>query len=482
VSLELRVLGALEVWHDGSLVDIRAPKHRQLLTLLATRPNKPVSLQTLVDELWEGEAPRTADSALRTYIKSVRRAIDPGRDAGKLRLPLTPSGYALCVVPHELDSMRFEELVDAGSRSNQLGDPRGAEHRLVAALALWRGSPLADAHGLSAVTVELGRLYGLRVRAFEELGEARLRLGRPDAVIELLGDAICEFPHHETFAEQLMLALYRSGRQAEALQTFNDLAGGLGERGLRPSARLRQLEVDILLQQPHLELARESDGAGATMTRTSHARPVGRREELRQLLDAHARAAGGERGFVLLSGPAGIGKTTLASEFCARARRLGAPVIEVACRSDDGGGYEALGAMLGAMRAELGTDAISDVAQLCQIARQCEAPAKAEFESTQLRLFEAMASAIRGLGDRPVVMLVEDLHWAGSSTLPFAVWKTIVSTSPLWALNWLPRRSTTCWASVPGRLKSVEYWRPTVPAITVVSTATRTHPPITHRR
>ena len=289
----------------------------------------------------------------------------------------------------------------------------------MAALALWRGAPLVDADGLSAVAAELGRLHRLHLRALEELADVQLRLGRNDAVIELLRVATREFPHHEPFAEQLMLALYRSGRQPEALGAFNEFARRVDERGLRPSARLRQLEIDVLLQKSHLDPAGPAELAEAVMARSAHARPVGRRDELRQLLDARARAAGGERGFVLLSGPAGIGKTTLAAEFCERARRLGASVFEAACRADDDGGFEALGEMLAAMtglREQLG----SDLEALCHQARRSGAEpglGNREIESDQLRLFDAMAAAIRAGADQPVVILVEDLHWAGSATL-----------------------------------------------------------------
>ena len=268
----------------------------------------------------------------------------------------------------------------------------------------------------SAVAVELARLSGLRLRAIEELAEARLALGRNGALIELLRDAIDEFPHHETFAEQLMLARYRSGQQADALRTFSELQDRLGEIGLRPSARLRARSTDdVLLRKPHLELSRATDQPRAVMARTSpHARPsaAGRSSATSS---THTTVRGrASRGFVLVSGPAGIGKTTLAAEFIERARCLGASVLEAACRVDDGGGYEALGEMIGAMTTELG-DSESELLRLFKSTRTDGASDAGDgvLETEQLRLFEAMASAIRDLGAQPVVLLVEDLHWAG---------------------------------------------------------------------
>ena len=259
--MDLRVLGALEIWHDDGPVFLRAAKPRQLLTILASRPDEPSPPDVLIDELWEGHPPTTAASALRTHVTQVRRALEPDRSEGpSARLPLSPSGYVLRVAPSELDSCRFEALVIAACDANELGDPAAAARGLDDALALWRGPPLVDAHGLSAVTSEIARLEQLHVRAIEQLAEARLALGEHAALVNLLLDAVSAHPLNETFAAQLMLALYRSGRQAEALRVYGRLGDQLDQQlAIEPSEPPAAARV----RHPRSEPTPRSFGAGA---------------------------------------------------------------------------------------------------------------------------------------------------------------------------------------------------------------------------
>jgi DNA-binding SARP family transcriptional activator len=422
--VELRVLGELEVWHDGAPLSLRAAKPRQLLTLLATRPNEPIPAGVLIDELWEGGCPPTAASALRVHVTQVRRALEPNPTPGpSIRLPLCPSGYVLRVAVEELDSARFESLVVGAREANALGDPARAETQLTTALGLWRGTPLADAQGLSAIAGKLARLNELRISALEELAEAKLVIGQHAALVDLMRDAVKEFPLHETFAARLMLALYRSGRQSDALRAFGNLAHQLDlQLGIEPSTSLRQLEEDILLQRSHLDYSRRCSDVMADGQSRFPPRLIGRRDELRQLLEAEERAANGDRCFVLLSGPAGIGKTTLASEFCARAQSIGASVFRGVCVNGSVSGYEAVTEILAAISCDSDhgpviETALSKESQNDGPKQEQEVFASRDLESEQLHLFESIAGSIRTIIDRPVVVLVEDLQWAGPTTL-----------------------------------------------------------------
>jgi DNA-binding SARP family transcriptional activator/tetratricopeptide (TPR) repeat protein len=426
--VDLRVLGALEVWHDERLVSLRAAKPRQLLAILASRPDEPSPPDVLIDELWEGHPPTTAASALRTHVTQVRRALEPDRSpeansatAPSTRLPLAPAGYVLRVKPAELDSQRFESLLGAACEANELGDPANAARQLTDALTLWRGPPLADAHGLSAVAAEVARLEQLHVRAIEQLAEARLALGEHAALVNVLVDAVDEHPLHETFAAQLMLALYRSGRQAEALRVFGRLAEQLDQQlGIPPSARLRELEEGILLQSADLDhVAPTRNPSTPAPSMLLGPRLVGRRAELDRLLDAHERATVGERSLVVVSGGAGIGKTTLAAQFGERARALGASVFVGTC-DEDHTGPDAIDEILSAVANEADEEMPTALADL---RGTIDAPGidphrvGTDLENELLRRLQAIASAIGAVGTRPIVLIVEDLHWAGRMTL-----------------------------------------------------------------
>ena len=197
--MELRVLGPLEVRHDGSPVSLRGSKPRQLLVLLAMRANRPVSSEQLIEELWEGEPPPSAATALRVHIAKLRRALEPDRGASipSGRLPAGPNGYLLRVEPDELDAQRFERLVVLGRDANAAGDLRSAVALLTQALDLWHGPALLDAQDLSAARAEIARLEELRVDATEELAEARLGCGEHAFVVDVLVAIVEKYPLRE---------------------------------------------------------------------------------------------------------------------------------------------------------------------------------------------------------------------------------------------------------------------------------------------
>lgn len=351
--MELRILGPTEVRHDGSAVTLRGAKPRQLLVLLAMRPNRPVPAEELIEELWDGEPPPSAATALRVHVGRLRQVLEPARNpsAPSGRLPAGPHGYLLRIEPDELDVQRFERLLVLAREADANGDASVAVPRLTEALDLWRGAALADARDLGATRGEIARLEELRVVAIEELAEIRLALGEHALVIDALGAAIKEHPLRERLTESLMHALYRSGRHAEALRAYADLAHRLDEElGLEPSARLRRLEEDVLLQRPTLDFVAPRSLTHLSAQRGwSSTRFIGRRNELRDLVELYAEAGTAPRRAALVVGPPGIGKTTLVEEFCARIRCQGAVPLVGFCDPNPAGDYQPVAEILRAL-------------------------------------------------------------------------------------------------------------------------------------
>jgi WD40 repeat protein/DNA-binding SARP family transcriptional activator len=262
-SVEFRILGPLDVLVDGESVRIGGPRLRALLALLLLSANRVVSRDRLLDELARDEA--AADRQLRVQVSRLRKALALD---GEPRLVAQPPGYLLRVEPGELDLERFEQLVaEARSAVGEDDLARGVE-LLEKALALWRGRPLADLEFEPFARLEVERLEELRLTAVEERIEAELALGRHTQVVPELEALVEEHPLREGLRGHLMLALYRSGRQAEALETYRRTHTLLDqELGLRPGVALQQLERAILVQDAALGPPPQSGGNG-TRTRS----------------------------------------------------------------------------------------------------------------------------------------------------------------------------------------------------------------------
>jgi DNA-binding SARP family transcriptional activator len=242
--LEILVLGPLEARQDGKVVALPRQMHRALLALLALRANEVVSTDRLIEELWDGKPPATAKDALQNYVSQLRKAL--GRDAIVTRAP----GYLLEIPPEHTDVGRFEQLL-ARARATDDAEQRAALLR--DALSLWRGPALADLAYEAFAAPEAARLDEARAVAREDLVDAELALGRHTELVAELEDLVESHPYDERARAQLMLALYRSGRQAEALEAFQDARRALADAlGLEPSPALRELERAILLQEPSL--------------------------------------------------------------------------------------------------------------------------------------------------------------------------------------------------------------------------------------
>jgi YVTN family beta-propeller protein len=247
--VEFRILGPLEVEDDGRALSLGGSKQRAVLALLLLHANEVVSRDRLIDDVWGGRAPETAATALQGYVSGLRKAL------GSERILTRASGYLLQVDPDEVDLRRFERRAREGREALASGDAARASAMLSEALALWHGPPLADLNATPFAYAARLRLEDLRVTAIEEQSEAELALGHHAALVPELEALVREHPLRESLRGQLMLALYRCGRQAEALQVYQEARRLLvGELGLEPGPALRSLEQAILNHDPALEL------------------------------------------------------------------------------------------------------------------------------------------------------------------------------------------------------------------------------------
>jgi DNA-binding SARP family transcriptional activator len=345
--VEVRLFGELEAVQGGVAVPVRGAKQRALLALLALHRGKPVSADRLIDHLWgDGEVANPAN-ALQAQIGQLRRSL------GSAAIVTSEAGYALGVGPGDVDVVRFEQLVGTGRRLVEEGEVALASTALGEALALRRGEPLAEFAYAGFADVERAQLDELTLVAIEARAGADLVLGLHGELVGEL-EALCrEHPLRERLWELLILALYRSGRQAEALRAYTEARDRLvDELGIEPGRALRELQARVLAQDPALTLpdaAQRPAATGPTLTGNLRAQLssfIGRDAELEQL-----REAVRSHRLVTLIGPGGAGKTRLAVEAAAVLRdehQDGAWLVELAGVAEPDGVAPAAAVALGA--------------------------------------------------------------------------------------------------------------------------------------
>jgi predicted ATPase/DNA-binding SARP family transcriptional activator len=318
--MEFALLGPLEVRREGRAIAVGGSKARALLAMLVLHANEPVSAERLAGAVWGDDAPASATRTVQVYVSRLRKTLGE-----ETLLVTTPAGYRLDVQPGELDVDRFERLVEEGGCALTDGRAGDAGARLREALRLWRGPALGDLAFASFAQAEIARLEEQRLAALELRVEADLAAGRHARLVGELQQLLAEYPLREGLHGQLMLALYRSGRQAEALEVYQAARRELVEQlGIEPGTELRELHQRILAQDPVLTLADPSGervraprdnrerGARPTSVPAPPTATVGRAEELDQLRgmigDPAAR-------LVTVVGPPGVGKTRVAVEL-----------------------------------------------------------------------------------------------------------------------------------------------------------------------
>jgi DNA-binding SARP family transcriptional activator len=237
--LEFRILGPLEVVGDEGPISLGGPKQRATLAILLLDANRVVSVERLADDLYSGAAPVTAVTQVQRQISELRKVL--GASTIETRAP----GYVIRLAPEQLDLKRFEHRAEEATRALATGDARTATRLLADALDVWRGPPLADLAHEPFAQIPIERLEEIRLAALEQRIDAELALGGHTRVVGELEELVAEHPLREHFYGQLMLALYRSGRQAEALSVYRSARENLVEEfGIEPTSALRELERD----------------------------------------------------------------------------------------------------------------------------------------------------------------------------------------------------------------------------------------------
>lgn len=304
-SIEIRLLGPVELRIGDRDVPLGGPRQRALLALLAMRPRQVISADVLVEELWAGRPTDGAETTLRSYVSRLRRSLD-----GTSSIDRTDRGYALDVPAAAVDALEFERLVRDGGEALGRGAARRARNDLAHALGLWRGRPFGEVGGEGALRTAAARLEELRLLAIERRIEADLSLGLSAEVVDELEGLVRESPFRERLWQHLMLALYRTGRQADALAAYHRARAALDEHlGIEPGKELQALEQAILRH----EVPPPATASGEEHVPEPLTTFVGREVELADVmrLMEHSRQ-------VTLAGVGGVGKTRLAIELLRR--------------------------------------------------------------------------------------------------------------------------------------------------------------------
>ena len=316
------VLGPLEVTEEGGdPVPIAGSKERTILACLIARAGRVVPVDDLIEELWGDQPPRTPEKTLVSYVSRLRRDLQSRRSAGSKAdlIVFRADGYSLERDGHEIDAVDFERLADEGHRSLDEGRLADADHALESALALWRGDAYQGYRYTAFGATEADRLDELRRTAVEDLIESRLSGSDPGRLVPELEAMVREEPLRERRWGQLMVALYRAGRQAEALQAFTRARDGLvGQLGVEPGPELRRLQTAILAHEPELERTRPQGSDGARPTDVCPYKGLARFEAVdaeyffgREQVVAEAVGHLAQGRFLALIGPSGSGKSSL---------------------------------------------------------------------------------------------------------------------------------------------------------------------------
>jgi len=422
--LEFSVLGPLRVTRNGEELPPMRPKCRALLGLLLARANHAVSTGQLIDELWMHNPPEACASAFRVHLAALRKTLGASAEKGELIEP-TQGGYRLAVIPESVDAVAFEAAIAQARSLWSAGAARETAAELERAMAMRRGTAYASLRDIEPLRDEGVRLDEIWLGAVELLCDAYLELGRPRDVCDLLPPIIAANPLREGLTERVMLALYREGRQHDAMRAFARLREALDEElGFEPSASVRALEEAIILQDADLDPMPHADPRDRMELPESDVF-VGRRRELETLERVWNEVR--ERGprLVLIGGPAGIGKSTLVDQIARRGAERGASVVIGRCEPDPVSDYEPLPQLVRAL-VELASPELLERPLLGELARLVPDLAErlpavrepADASAGRLRLFAAVDELLAGVCARgPLVVVAEDLHWSGPDAL-----------------------------------------------------------------
>jgi DNA-binding SARP family transcriptional activator len=426
---DFRILGPLEVSYNGRAVPIRAAKQRVLLAVLLADADRVVPVETLATRLWASVLPRAHRNTVQNYVMRLRRALVSS--GGPDPVVTRPNGYAVEIGEQQLDVRRFDALVRRAKHAATEGRLEQVCAVLSQALTLWRGQPLVDAPSEYLHREFVPALTESRLNAIELRIAAAISLGRHQDVLAELRELTTNHPLREQFWAQRMLALYRSGRQAEALVCYRTIHRLLDdELGIYPGAELQRLHQQVLTADPELAVSRtalvseiRTPVTVAEPSRVAH-RLVGRDRELAALDKALTEVAAGRPRAVEIVGEPGIGKTSLLDVVHAKAAHPGWEVLVGRALERQSGRY---GAFLDAMDDRVAGLSPDRIALLGGRHRELLAtvfPALSSHAKDNLtaedqhQLRRAVRTLLEVIADRScLVLILDDLHWADEATI-----------------------------------------------------------------
>jgi DNA-binding SARP family transcriptional activator/predicted negative regulator of RcsB-dependent stress response len=440
--MQVRLFGGLAVAVDGGPVALGSPKQRLVLAALAVEANHVMSVERLIDVVWGERAPNDPASSLQAYVSNLRRALEPDRDAPPQVLVTQAPGYRLVVGPADLDVARVDRLVADGLAAQRDGDHSAAIGLLEAALQQSEAAPVPELADRPIGVALHARWVAQRGAAIEALVDAQLALGRHAEVAATVPRRIEQHPHREHLRAQLALALYRDGRQVEALRSIDDTRRRLADDvGVSLSPELQTLEARILGHDPGLDLARPATSPSArdAMPRDAIPRGVstvpsaaqrpatalyGRARELDALLGSLDAAFDGRGSSVVVSGEPGIGKSRLVQELVDAAVSRGFAIGWGRCPESGAAPSFFAANQIAAQLLESGVidagefgllpnNVGEDVRPSDEMERAGDAHrAGAQRFALQLTVAKALRAAYR-----PMLLVVDDVQWADAATL-----------------------------------------------------------------
>jgi len=419
--VDFRLLGPLEVYEGRQALALGGPKQRALLAILLLHGNDVLPSDELMHNLWT-RLPQTAGNTLQAHVSRLRKVL------GQSRIVTHGSGYMLRLHEGERDIERFEQLASDGRDALSAGDAVDAARLLRAALDLWRGPLLADLDAERFAPAETRRLEEERLLVLEDRIDADLAVGHHARLVPELEQLVVEQPLRERFRGQLMLALYRAGRQADALDVYQKTRRTLvDELGIEPGPALRRLETGILLHDPRLEQAElgflELSGKPVAEIPASHL--IGRDAELAHLRQTFQSVKSrASCHLVTLIGAPGIGKSRIAQELLSQVQPEAETAIGQCVQHGEGSALAPLIEIVRQIAGDTSTRAIQQcigggdsAARVAEDLTTLVTPQQAgEWEDTQWaarRFLEAAAAR------RPLVLVFDDVQWAGSLLLDF---------------------------------------------------------------
>lgn len=417
--MEVRLLGPVELVQGGAPVSLRGPKERALVAVLAIHANEAVAEDTCIDAVWADVPPPSASRTLQSYVSRLRRTLADG----DLAIESTPGGLVLRAAPEAVDATRAERHCADAQRALDAADHERAAALLRTAEGLWRGRSLGELADEPFARDQAARLEELRLTISERRIEAELAIGGHRDLVPELEALTAHHPLRERLWAARILALYRCGRQADALRAYQALRAQLAEElGIAPSPELRALERAVLEQSPALDWRRPVQAAGGSAPEPY----AGREPELARALAAWGEVASGASRVLLVGGEPGIGKTRFATEVAAR---TGALVLHGRCDDVLSLPY---GPFLDAVRSALPVlddaqlEAVPDVRRatlaglLPDLRRRLATDVALPDDPATARsmVFDGVVDVLHTTAAMlPVLLVVDDLHWAPAPTI-----------------------------------------------------------------